>query len=392
MTKQSRRTVAILVTCLAIIVVPMIVFVATLTQQQKQQRNLASEVTWEHTPPELLGVDPQHYAYAEQAHESYPQAFRAGENQENARKNVRLWLASRSLDLPDKPSGQDFWCGPQEIGDCVGCGFARAVSERLANQKALGKSSFAGQAHPSYHYGIARRTGNQHGFGKLPCNSDGAIPTLAAKNFDEWGFILLSDAAPPYKGSLSSQWGCKGVPAQWTAIGRDRSGGEVYPIRTVEELRDALCNGYPCTFAGPFTPGQRYEADGKPCLRWNGRMQGYHQMCITGYDGSLGEGREYFWIQNSHGPNAQAAVKPVNGEPPGGFWVPWKTMKSMIEDRGELWAISDVAGFPADDIDWSIFDQFKAERRPQLQPPQGNDDAKDNRRAAARSRPCLLVL
>jgi hypothetical protein len=83
-------------------------------------------------------------------------------------------------------------------------------------------------------------------------------------------------------------------------------------------------------------------------------------MCITAYDGSLGPGHEYFFVQNSHGPRAQAATEPLQGEPPGGFWVPKSQMVEWLRQRNcEIWAVSDVNGFPAEDkIDWSIFDQF----------------------------------
>ena len=41
---------------------------------------------------------------------------------------------------------------------------------------------------------------------------------------------------------------------------------------------------------------------------------------------------------------------PLNGEPPGGFWIEESTM-NYIAAQGDCWAFSNFDGFPARDID-----------------------------------------
>jgi hypothetical protein len=349
---------------------------------------------------EMLGVDPRHYEYAEQAFAAYPQAFMAdaAAGQENARKNARIWLLTRNVSVPGKPAGQDFGCGPQQTGDCVSWGWARPISECLASQIALGKASGGGVVFQPHQYGVTRRDGDQHGYGKIGCNSAGAIPSLAALNFDKFGLVFYHEVEADgikYSGRLADEWGCKGVPEKWLRLGKTRSGGEAYPIRSLEELRDALCNSYPCSYAGPFTPGRKYVADGRNCMTWDGRLLGYHQMCILAYDGSLGPGKEYFFVQNSHGPESTAATRPLGDEPEGGFWVSWATMKSMLDRKGEIWACSAVAGFEANDIDWSAWDVFQTQPIPQRAAPnQGENDevrADDRRSGVARAARLLAL-
>jgi len=314
----------------------------------------------------MLGVPDDHLEVAEAAYATLPEPFMvAGEaaGQDNSAKNVRLWEVVRQVALIGKPLGQDLGCGPQQTGDCVSWGICCARNTRLCIQVFKGEANGnSAVSFPPYDYGIARRHADQMGLRMLPCDRyGGAYPSVAAIGTKTWGFLTVSDNPPQYSGSLARTWGCNGVPENFRTIGRQRAGGDVYPIRSVEELRDAICNSFPCTIATRFSPGDRYTIDGRGCLRWNGPMLGGHQMCVTGYDGSLGVGHEYFFIQNSHGPNASASAPPQQGEPRGGFWIPLSLARQWLV-KGECWAMSDVAGFPAEDkIDWSLFDQFKVQ-------------------------------
>ena len=69
-----------------------------------------------------------------------------------------------------------------------------------------------------------------------------------------------------------------------------------------------------------------------------------HQMCVDAYDGSSPSGARYFHVQNSWGPNAHP--KPIDGSPPGGFWVTEAEIE-YITAQGDSWAFSDFEGFPA---------------------------------------------
>jgi hypothetical protein len=74
-------------------------------------------------------------------------------------------------------------------------------------------------------------------------------------------------------------------------------------------------------------------------------------MAIVGYDGSGSQ--PFFYVLNSWGPSYHGA--PMQNEIPGGFWVTFATADRMVK-TGEVWAVSDVAGFVVPDgIDWSAF-------------------------------------
>lgn len=343
------------------------------------QKQVADRITAHFTPPELLGVTPEQIAAGRAAYAAFPRAFQAdvGDKPDNSRANVRLWELVRSVDVPGKPLGQDFGCGPQQTGDCVSWGGAGAKSIVICKQVHKGQrpASEAGWVFTGYEYGVCRVNS---GKSRLPCHEAGAFPDVYAMQGKDFGYLLaVVDKCPPYTGKLAKQWGCTGAPAEWVKIAKTRAGGDAYPIRSTDELRDAICNGYPCTIAVSFCPGNKFTKDGRGCLNWNGPNQGGHQMYVAGYDGSLGPGREYFYIQNSHGPDAEATCEPQQGEPFGGFWITMKTAERWVAE-GSTWAISDVAGFPVEDeIDWSAFDRFKV----QFQPKEKNHEGQNARRA-----------
>jgi hypothetical protein len=358
---------------------------------QDVKRPLADMITENFTPPQLLGVPEDHVEVAQVAYAAFPREFMAdaqAEMPDHSRDNARLWDIVRKVDIHGKPAGNDIGCGPQQTGDCVSWGLARAITMRLCIQKYKGHGDDGSLVFQPYIYGVARvNSGKAH----FSCSSGGAYPSVAAQSLAEWGYACLDDDPPPYTGALADNWGCHGVPDHFVKLAKKRAGGAVYPIRSTDELRDAICNGYPCTIAVTFSPGQKYVADGRGCLKWDGPVRGGHQMCVTAYDGSVGPGHEYFYIQNSHGPHAQAACDPMQNEPLGGFWIPLKLCEKWLQS-GESWAVSDVAGFRVDnEIDWSVFDQFRAQAKPIVPANKGNNHEVKNGRGLRDNRSVVLA-
>lgn len=294
------------------------------------------------TPPEFrFGLAEGFKAKAEEAFAEYPQAFRvAGEIDRTA--NARLWGPVLAVN-----GGEHFANVPQQTGDCVSWGLKNAIRYRLAYQRWQGQSATGGDAFAPYLYGLARVT---IGKGSPPCRSAGAYPSYAIQGYKRHGWITTDEAGSAYSGRLANEWGCQGPPRNMLALGEARSDGDAYPIRSADELIEAITNGYPCTIASMFGTRTIRAQDGRQVATWNDRWP--HQMCFVGYDGS---GRTpYVYALNSWG--ADAHPRPLGDEPPGGFWVTLDTAARMIAD-GECWAISDVAGFPNDGgLDWSIFD------------------------------------
>lgn len=305
-----------------------------------------------------LGLPDDHLVSYEAAAAAFPQSFEVEDDaagEINAKKNVRLWMVCRQFQSKNKHVGEDFTCGPQQTGDCVSWGLARCIENLQAQQVFMGKSDRIIDVFRPGLYGIAKVN-----FSRAGPPGQGAYPDVAIKAWQAMGHLTSEENPPPYSKRLADQWGAQGVPDRYLPVMKERAGGTAYPIRTVKELRNAIVNGFPCTIAGPFKPGSKYTADGRNCMKWNGRNWGGHQMCVLGYDGSPASGQCYFWIQNSHGPNAEGSVKPTTDEPPGGFWMEWDELENHYWPLGvQCWAVSYIAGFKSNGIDWSQFDQFE---------------------------------
>ena len=223
------------------------------------------------------------------------------------------------------------------------------------------------QVFQPHQYGIARV---QIGNGRPSCKKAGAYPSDAIRGFMQFGYVYYHEADEMgyrYSGRLADQWGCNGPPRDLIELGKTRSGGDAYPIRSIDEWRDAIANGYPITVAIPWKPGKVYRGhDGRSCLAFDGSNKGGHQICSLAYDGSLG--KPYWLLFNSHGANWPQGASRADGIPPGSAWVDEKWARWIV-DNGELWAISDVPGFEADELDLRIFDDLRISRASTPVPP-----------------------
>ncbi len=301
--------------------------------------------------PLLLGVPDDFREKAAAAFANYPQPFRSVmpgvEQQDNVSRNMRLYEACPPL-----------WPGPQETGDCVSMGGSTAILVRswVAAQQYQRPPPTSPVFQP-YQYGISRV---QIGQGRLPCRSAGAYPGDLIQGFQQYGFITAAEAAAAgfrYSGQLADQWGCSGPPRKLIEQGKQWAGGDAYPIRSLEEWRDAIVNGYPCTVAIPWRPGKVYPgADGRSCLAFDGRLLGGHQICSLAYDGASGQ--PYWLLFNSHGANWPSGANHADGTPPGSIWIDQRWANWVI-NNGELWAISDVPGFQADELDLDVFNDLR---------------------------------
>lgn len=256
---------------------------------------------------------------------------------DNSRSTVLLWQAAQRVNGGHLPHLV------QEIGDCVSFGAANAVRYLLLVQ--IDRTPAAGAFHdpfPPYIYGISRV---QIGGGRVG-NSDGSIGAWAAKGVQEYGVVAADDpGVPAYSGAIARQWGRQGPPRDLIALGKQRLVRTVANVKTAAEVRDAICNGYPVTIASDFGSKRMIPQDGRIVAKRDG-TRWMHQMCVIGYDGS--GPRPYWYVLNSWEPSMHPA--PLNGEPPGGFWIEESTMQ-YIAAQGDSWAFSQFDGFPARDID-----------------------------------------
>jgi hypothetical protein len=123
-------------------------------------------------------------------------------------------------------------------------------------------------------------------------------------------------------------------------------------IRTIVEARDALANGYALSVCSGYGFSSRRDSNGiaKRSSGWN------HAMCWIACDDTNERLKETLYlVQNSWG--KWNSGPRVNGQPEGSFWIREKDARGMLSGGGG-WVFSDVDGFPARKIDWTINEVF----------------------------------
>lgn len=255
--------------------------------------------------------------------------------QDNANTRVVQWELQAALIGDEIPPNI-----PQEIGDCTSWGAKHAIERMQGAGMIRGPPTEFREVSSMWLYGAGRVWIAQGQFGR----GDGCSGAAIAQAAREFGVLPLdAPGLPDYDGATAREWGRRGPPEQFKPIAALYRVKTVSLLETVDQVRDAICNGYGVTIAsqwGTSNSAMRVK-DGRIVAPRAGSWS--HQMCVDGYDGSTGRAK-YFHITNSWGP--QAHPKPVDGSPPGGFWVEDKEIAWILR-AGDTWAFSDFEGFPA---------------------------------------------
>lgn len=270
-----------------------------------------------------------------------------GDTLSGAGKNAELWKFTKLAN-----GGKHVPCWKQESGDCVSMGATTAETYRMGYQ--IGReqrNEVLKIPFPPYTYGGSRVTIGRGQLGRQP----GSVGAWAAQFAQSHGIYTVDQAALDgytYSGRLADQWGQTGPPKKAVEFGRKFRIRSVAQVKSWNDVRDALVHGYPVTVASNVGfNGGSYDRDGKRWLQPRGNWG--HQMCFIGVEDRPGR-QKGAYCQNSWG--ADAHPKPLNDEPPGGFWVDWQTVHKMV-GQGDSWAFSDFDGFPSTDsgADWNAF-------------------------------------
>lgn len=313
--------------------------------------NVAVEV---HVRPSVpladLGLSPDHTIQAAPVVAQMPTFFVVGADaQENRTKNVRLWEWAKLAN-----NGQHLRNYPQEIGDCVSHG-ARNACEYF-NAAGIGKGTLSSEYHelfPPWIYGGSRVTVGKGRLGR----GDGSVGAWAAEFVQRYG-VLRADLpnVPAYSGRVAKDWGWKGPPAEFFDHAKEFTFETVAPVRSAQDVCDAICNGYPVTIASDFGTRTIRPKDGRQVALRNSKWM--HQMCIIGWDGSTNAG-PWAYVLNSWGPDAHP--KPLQGEPPGGFWIHSDDVEYIVR-QGDSFAFSGFDGFPPQEFvpDFNVIGQANA--------------------------------
>ena len=123
-------------------------------------------------------------------------------------------------------------------------------------------------------------------------------------------------------------------------------------VRTVEEARDALANGYSLSVCSGYGFSSRRDTNGiaKRGSGWS------HAMAWIACDDTRERLNEtLFLVQNSWG--MWNAGPKAHGQPDGSFWIREQDARGMLAGGG-AWVYSDVDGFPPRDIKYTIVEVF----------------------------------
>ena len=142
-----------------------------------------------------------------------------------------------------------------------------------------------------------------------------------------------------YNGNLGAGWGARGLPDKVIDVANDHQVRTVSLIRTVEEARDALANGYGiCVCSGYGFSNKR---DSKGIARKSGSWA--HAMAWIACDDTGNE--PLFLVQNSWGKWNSGGHPEWGPIPDGSFLIHADDAEGMLKQNGS-YAFSDFDGFP----------------------------------------------
>tara|TARA_B100001094_G_scaffold324540_1_gene377299 strand:+ start:1435 stop:2358 length:924 start_codon:yes stop_codon:yes gene_type:complete len=235
----------------------------------------------------------------------------------------------------------------QTTGDCVSHSTRNAVDVTRSHEIIGGQSEeFVARSATEAIYGS-----RGHGGQGMSCSvaarfvhQNGGI--LLRKDY---GFVDLST----YDSRVGIRWGSRGgVPADVKTEGQKHQVKTISMIKTVEEARDAMANGYALSVCSNYGFSSKRNSNGiaRRSGSWN------HAMSWTAMDDSREIHDEtLFLIQNSWGVFNGGPKR--HDQPDGSFWIREKDARGMLSQNG-AWVFSDVDGFPPRKVDWTINEIF----------------------------------
>jgi len=268
--------------------------------------------------------------------------------QDNSNANVRLWdavIAVRGSHLPNIP---------QQIGDCVSHAYVNAAEYLICVELKTGPPREFHELFAPYSYGISR-----HQIGRGRIRGDGSCVAWAVKGGQEFG-VLRADQAPAYSGAIARAWGKNGPPANYIEKAKATLLRTASQVRSADEVRDAICNGYPVPFGASNIGFERVVEKYGRLLADPPRGSWAHAQCVIGYDGSGSE--PLFCVLNSWGPLAEGK-SPIDGSPPGSYWITRRSME-FVARQGDAFAVSGFDGFKGRSIDFKVSVKPKREGLP----------------------------
>lgn len=228
----------------------------------------------------------------------------------------------------------------QKIGDCVSMGAACGVDVVKCVDIYLKKDPelwIAETSTEDIYYGSRVVIGK----GRLG-NSDGSVGAWAAKWINEYGVIPRDKYGKTdlskYDGDRAREWGAPNfkIDPELLSIIKQHPIETVSLVKTYEEARDLIYNGYAVTVASNIGFENKRDSEGfsRRSGNWN------HQMCFISCDDEYK--RPGLLCNNSWGNWISGPRR--HDQPSGSFWVDADTVNAMLR-QGDSWGLSGYKGF-----------------------------------------------
>ena len=231
----------------------------------------------------------------------------------------------------------------QTTGDCVSHATRNAVDCTRVHEIMEG-----GEAEAWVARGATEAIYGSRGHGGQGMSCSGAARFVHQKGGillrKDYGFIDFSK----YNSSIGTRWGRSGVPSNVREEGAKHQVKTISLIKTVQEARDAIASGYAISVCSGSGFSSRRDKNGIASRSggWN------HAMAWIAVDDSRDIYDEtLFLVQNSWG-RWNGGPKRFD-QPDGSFWIRERDAGHMLSQNGS-WVFSDVDGFPARDVNFTI--------------------------------------
>ena len=223
----------------------------------------------------------------------------------------------------------------QTTGDCVShatrnaCDISRAVEIDLHKQRE----------------GWVARGATEAIYGARGHGGQGMSCSRAATFVSQSGGIVVRKNYPgiadfsKYNGNLGAGWGSRGLPDKVIDIANDHQIKTVSLVKTLEEARDALANGYGLAVCSSV--GFSNKRDKHGIARVSGSWA--HAMAWTACDDTGSE--PLFLVQNSWGKWNDGGHPSWGPIPDGSFLITAEVAANMLAQNGS-YAFSEFDGFP----------------------------------------------
>lgn len=261
-----------------------------------------------------------------------------------AGKIALLWL------FLEQATGSQLIPHEQGIGDCVSHSYGLGVDILTAIQiiKRNSPQRWVAKAATEIIYGGSRVEIGRKEYGKN-FGGDGSTGTLAAEFIKRYGILLRQKYLDKwdftdYDGQLARQLGRNGVPDELEPLCKIHPVGCVTLVRSWEEARDCIYNGYPITLSSSQGFSTKSGRDSEGFLVPS-RRPWMHSMLLAGIDDS--HTRPGGLIINSWGTNwIKGPIR--HNQPLGSFWADASVVDRMCK-QGDSIALSCYAGYPKAD-------------------------------------------